>query len=770
MEDIRTKSENTTPRQRAAAQIPKEAMRQLWLRSKEKGRTEIESTADGQQGGQYSEANQTGEKVSDALQSVGKSSAKVAVHKGRELAKKRAGQRHMEQSVERQEQTGQQSFSELQAPDGGQVSSNLTEPRECSVPSGKENPSANHSRISDSAKQTSDRNIKSNRLSVKEKPHDIKTAPHEIRGVSRDRKQIRTAASTVQAEQVAQQKAQQMAQRTRQAAKNASKQTRKAVKAVRAAIRHFLAALHTLTVAIIAGMSAATAVVVIICLVAFIAGSAYGIFFAAEAPDESSITVQQAVEQLTGEYRDELEHISDTVPHDRQEIEANDDVYYIRWQDVLAVFSSRVSGAEDGAPVAALDETRLDELREILWDMNEVSYTTREETVEVPAQNANTEASRDTASESTANDSGAESQESNEADTTTITQTVLTIHLTHKTPEEMQTAYNFTARQAEYLPLLQDPEYETLWAELLGGFAAGSSEILMPDTTHTPTGTLQWPLPIPGSITSPFGYRTDPLTGETSYHDGTDIAVPESTPILADADGTVTVANALDSWGGSYGYYVQIDHSSGLQTLYAHCSQICVTQGQQVQAGQVIAYVGHTGRATGNHLHFEVRENGERVDAMSYTHNSTIDALLNQKAQVAKKNNIDIRFKVNDLSGTKVAPMDLVIIIGNLLDNAIEACLKLPAGEREIYAQLLLEGTLFLSFRNTSPPVEIVNGYIATTKKPPDLHGFGLQNVKTALKKYDSFYDMAYEDGYFAFTIEMENDLPSATKNSFFAT
>ena len=152
------------------------------------------------------------------------------------------------------------------------------------------------------------------------------------------------------------------------------------------------------------------------------------------------------------------------------------------------------------------------------------------------------------------------------------------------------------------------------------------------------------------------------------------------------------------------------------------------------------------------------------------TRNSTIDALLNQKAQVAKKNNIDIRFKVNDLSGIQVAPIDLVIIIGNLLDNAIEACVKLPAGEREIYAQLLLEDTLFLSFRNTSLPVEIINGYIATTKKPPDLHGFGLQNVKTALKKYDSFYDMAYEDGYFAFTIEMENDSPSATKNSFFAT
>lgn len=179
-------------------------------------------------------------------------------------------------------------------------------------------------------------------------------------------------------------------------------------------------------------------------------------------------------------------------------------------------------------------------------------------------------------------------------------------------------------------------------------------------------------------------------------------------------------------------------------------------------------------------------DNGQIKDAQDYmatlqeqqtdrilianTRNSTIDALLNQKAQVVKKNNIDIRFKVNDLSGIQVAPIDLVIIIGNLLDNAIEACVKLPVGEREIYAQLLLEDTLFLSFRNTSLPVEIINGYIATTKKPPDLHGFGLQNVKTALGKYDSFYDMAYEDGYFAFTIEMENDLPSATKNSFFAT
>lgn len=139
-----------------------------------------------------------------------------------------------------------------------------------------------------------------------------------------------------------------------------------------------------------------------------------------------------------------------------------------------------------------------------------------------------------------------------------------------------------------------------------------------PDSTRTPTGTLQWPLPVAGTITSQFGHRVDPITGEVSSHTGTDIACAEGTPILAAADGTVTVANSLDSWGGSYGYYIQIDHGGGLETLYAHCSSICVTTDQQVQAGQVIGHVGHTGRATGSHLHLEVHVNGSRTDAMRY--------------------------------------------------------------------------------------------------------------------------------------------------------
>ena len=141
---------------------------------------------------------------------------------------------------------------------------------------------------------------------------------------------------------------------------------------------------------------------------------------------------------------------------------------------------------------------------------------------------------------------------------------------------------------------------------------------MSPDSTRTPTDTLQWPLPVARTITSQFGHRVDPITGEISSHTSTDIACAEGTPILAAADGVVTVANGLDSWGGSYGYYIQIDHGGGLETLYAHCSSICVTTGQQVQAGQVIGYVGHTGRATGSHLHFEIHINKIRKDAMSY--------------------------------------------------------------------------------------------------------------------------------------------------------
>ena len=547
---------NRTPKSTAGT-IPKAALKAAWLKTKEKTRTAAhENDTDPRQ-----------QEPTDFAGSAAEQSAAFVRHQGRKLAETKARQHRQKEAVARAHAAGERGVSPKQV--------------ECGT-------------LPDAA-QRPRRGADLPRQRAKEKAVTAKTAPRDIRGVTQSQRQLRTAANetvrsiTTQA---------QMQTRTRQvqlAIQKAASNTRKTAVAVRSAIRNFLADLHSLTAILAAGAGAALGIVIVISLVAFVSGSAYGIFFAADAPNAASVTVREAVETLTEEYRDRLEEISDTVQHDRQDITANDDVYYIRWQDVLAVFSSYVSGNEQGAPVAALTEEQVDKLRETMWAMNAVDYATRAETAVIET-----------------------TDEDGNPTTTEITETVLVIELTHKTPDEMAADYHFTTRQNSYLQLLQDPQYEELWTELLGGFAQGGGELMNPDSTRTPTGTLQWPLPVAGTITSQFGHRVDPITGEVSSHTGTDIACAEGTPILAAADGTVTVANSLDSWGGSYGYYIQIDHGGGLETLYAHCSSICVTTGQQVQAGQVIGYVGHTGRATGSHLHLEVSVDGNRADVLRY--------------------------------------------------------------------------------------------------------------------------------------------------------
>ncbi len=116
-------------------------------------------------------------------------------------------------------------------------------------------------------------------------------------------------------------------------------------------------------------------------------------------------------------------------------------------------------------------------------------------------------------------------------------------------------------------------------------------------------------------VTSEFGYRRDPFTGERKGHSGMDLAVPTGTSVRAALPGTVTVSTYNQ---GGYGYYVMIDHGSGLSTLYGHNSQLLARVGQTVEAGDVIALSGSTGRSTGPHLHFEVRINGERTNPRSY--------------------------------------------------------------------------------------------------------------------------------------------------------
>ena len=113
-------------------------------------------------------------------------------------------------------------------------------------------------------------------------------------------------------------------------------------------------------------------------------------------------------------------------------------------------------------------------------------------------------------------------------------------------------------------------------------------------------------------ITSEYGYRTDPAPG---FHYGLDIGMPIGTEICAVKDGTVIAAIKSDS---GYGYHIILDHGEGVETLYAHCSELLVSEGAKVAKGDVIAKVGSTGNSTGPHCHFEVRINGEQVDPSPY--------------------------------------------------------------------------------------------------------------------------------------------------------
>lgn len=127
-------------------------------------------------------------------------------------------------------------------------------------------------------------------------------------------------------------------------------------------------------------------------------------------------------------------------------------------------------------------------------------------------------------------------------------------------------------------------------------------------------GTLRWPLMVTGRISSGFGPRNSPTAGASSYHKGIDIAVPSGTQIVAAESGTVVTA----TYSSSAGNYVMISHGNRLYTVYMHCSRLDVSEGDTVEKGQVIAYVGSTGISTGSHLHFGVSKNGTYVNPLSY--------------------------------------------------------------------------------------------------------------------------------------------------------
>jgi murein DD-endopeptidase MepM/ murein hydrolase activator NlpD len=151
-------------------------------------------------------------------------------------------------------------------------------------------------------------------------------------------------------------------------------------------------------------------------------------------------------------------------------------------------------------------------------------------------------------------------------------------------------------------------------ADPLRAAAPGASELSAgPRPAHPLLDPRTSAPPLPGTpvrVSSPFGARTDPFTGAPGLHQGVDLAAPEGTLVAAAAPGVVRAAGER----GGYGLCVEIAHEDGTSTLYAHAAETLVVEGEPVAAGQPIARVGSTGRSTGPHLHFEVRQLGRPVD------------------------------------------------------------------------------------------------------------------------------------------------------------
>jgi murein DD-endopeptidase MepM/ murein hydrolase activator NlpD len=196
-------------------------------------------------------------------------------------------------------------------------------------------------------------------------------------------------------------------------------------------------------------------------------------------------------------------------------------------------------------------------------------------------------------------------------------------------PVAVDTNDNFTdAAYSESFAQLSSLRSTALSGQLSRAFEIGLSPASGDGWLNMADAPSLWP--VVGRITSSFGERQDPFSGEGAFHAGIDISTSFGQAVRATADGVVVTAGMQSG----YGREIMVDHGHGIQTLYGHLSGFAVTSGQQVQRGQVIGYVGTSGRTTGPHLHYEVRVRNTPVNPHKYLR-ETMDQLASASTAAA---------------------------------------------------------------------------------------------------------------------------------------
>ena len=307
---------------------------------------------------------------------------------------------------------------------------------------------------------------------------------------------------------------------------------------------------------------------------AAVIGSPMGILFADESGDQNSIRIAEIVAETNADFGAAINDIVAAHPECSEttfEYDYEDGhTWASYWPEVLAVFAVQNNLNNDG-DVVVIDEGKKRLIQDTFWAMHEI----RAEMEEVTATPEPIE---------------------DEPDPEPVTEYILHITVSSKSVDALADLYRFTQDQRDILHQLLSEEMRPSLLALCGGIAASD-------------GALCWPLPGHTYISCHFG-EVDAFGN--AGHRGTDIPAPEGTPILAAHSGTVLVSG----WNDSYGNQVLLDNGAGLSTRYAHMTQTAVTAGEAVTAGQIIGYVGSTGDSTGNHLHFEVMQNGVRMNPL----------------------------------------------------------------------------------------------------------------------------------------------------------